>query len=362
MTTPTITILCGAGGVGKTTLSAAFALSQARRGEQCVVVTLDPARRLQTALSLAAPLRNTPTLLREFPDSSGALYACMLDSREMWHSFAALLPHRAREALLSNHFFQTLSSKFGGAHEFMALELVARLVSEGRFSYIVLDTAPTEGAHGFLSAADRISDLLSSRIYSVAMSMADHATKLGRGVGLVTGWVTRGLRGKLEGLIGKDEATAIFEFFTLFEPLRGEVLTRAERVKDLLQQRASLMLVTTADSRGVATLRDFVQLSLPIDSIVINRTRYLEKRDQGAVAPQKSLVTTLLSSFQEANREGRSEPIRQLLSEELMRITLEEECVQSVQRHFSAQIVLIPDMTRLDDQAALVESASLSFS
>lgn len=358
MTTPTVSILCGAGGVGKTTLSAAFGLSQARKGEQCVVVTLDPARRLQTALSLSSSLGNTPTLLREFPDTNGALYGCMLDSRDMWHSFANLLPHAAREALLNNHFFQTLSGKFGGAHEFMALELVARLIAQGRFSYIVLDTAPTEGAHGFLTATDRISDLLSSRIYSVAMSMAGQATKLGRGVGLVTGWMTRGLRAKLEGLIGKDEATAIFQFFTLFEPLREDVLVRAEGVRELLNQRASLILVTTADSRGVATLRDFEQLALPIDSIVVNRTRYLERGDQGTQSPHKSIVTTLLSS----TKESELDPIRQLLSEELMRITLEEECVESIQRHFSARIVLIPDMARLDDQAALVESASLSFS
>ena len=46
-------IVCtGAGGVGKTTTAAAVGLRAAELGRQCVVLTIDPARRLAQALGV----------------------------------------------------------------------------------------------------------------------------------------------------------------------------------------------------------------------------------------------------------------------------------------------------------------------
>jgi hypothetical protein len=47
-----IVVCCGSGGVGKTTMAAAVALGLAERGLKVAVVTIDPAKRLATALGL----------------------------------------------------------------------------------------------------------------------------------------------------------------------------------------------------------------------------------------------------------------------------------------------------------------------
>ena len=48
-----VIICCGSGGVGKTTISAALGLALAQRGDRRVLVlTVDPARRLATALGI----------------------------------------------------------------------------------------------------------------------------------------------------------------------------------------------------------------------------------------------------------------------------------------------------------------------
>ena len=47
-----ILICSGSGGVGKTTLSAAIALEAAVRGKKAIVLTIDPAKRLATAMGL----------------------------------------------------------------------------------------------------------------------------------------------------------------------------------------------------------------------------------------------------------------------------------------------------------------------
>ena len=55
-----VCVCAGAGGVGKTTTSAAVALGMAARGARVAVVTIDPARRLANALGLHE-LDNEPT-------------------------------------------------------------------------------------------------------------------------------------------------------------------------------------------------------------------------------------------------------------------------------------------------------------
>src|SRR3954454_19648987 len=81
-----ICICAGAGGVGKTTVSAAVAVSAAARGARVAVVTIDPARRLAAALGLR-DLGNEPRLVdprlfaaRGLP-LDGELWAMMLDSK-----------------------------------------------------------------------------------------------------------------------------------------------------------------------------------------------------------------------------------------------------------------------------------------
>ena len=51
VTQRSVIVCCGSGGVGKTTVSATFALAAARAGRRACVVTVDPARRLADALA-----------------------------------------------------------------------------------------------------------------------------------------------------------------------------------------------------------------------------------------------------------------------------------------------------------------------
>src|ERR1700677_259737 len=64
-----VLVCVGAGGVGKTTTAAALALGLALRGRKVAVVTIDPARRLASALGLSelpsTPRRIEPELLAE---------------------------------------------------------------------------------------------------------------------------------------------------------------------------------------------------------------------------------------------------------------------------------------------------------
>ena len=79
-----VVVCCGAGGVGKTTTSAALGLAGALAGRRVLVLTIDPARRLAEAMGIPetsrAPARIDPErLARAGADGAGELHAWMLN-------------------------------------------------------------------------------------------------------------------------------------------------------------------------------------------------------------------------------------------------------------------------------------------
>src|ERR1035438_4752606 len=104
-----VVVCVGAGGVGKTTTSAALALGLAARGHKVAVVTIDPARRLASALGLeelaSEPVRiEAQTLARGGLEVKGELWAMMLDAKRTFDEIIVRLApdERAREEILAN--------------------------------------------------------------------------------------------------------------------------------------------------------------------------------------------------------------------------------------------------------------------
>ena len=120
-----VIVCCGSGGVGKTTISAAIAVKAALAGARVAVLTIDPARRLADSLDIGA-LSNTPRrvpLARVSPELGGSLDAIMLDARatfdELVHRYSA--SPAAAERILGNHYYNYVSTRLGGSHEYMAM-------------------------------------------------------------------------------------------------------------------------------------------------------------------------------------------------------------------------------------------------
>jgi hypothetical protein len=79
-------VLCGAGGVGKTTSSAALALAGADAGRRVLVLTIDPAKRLAQALGIPERSTGPSPVPRDRLEAAGVtgpgtLDAWMLDPR-----------------------------------------------------------------------------------------------------------------------------------------------------------------------------------------------------------------------------------------------------------------------------------------
>ena len=157
-----IVVVCGAGGVGKTTSAAALALRAAEAGRKVVVLTIDPARRLAQSLGVAE-LDNTPRPVRGLDaGNGGSLDAMMLDMKRTFDE--VVLAHSTPEtagSILENPFYVALSSQFAGTQEYMAMEKLGQLHAEavetGAWDLIVVDTPPARSALDFLDAPEHLS-------------------------------------------------------------------------------------------------------------------------------------------------------------------------------------------------------------
>ena len=154
-----ILVCCGAGGVGKTTTSAALALAAAEAGRTVVVLTIDPARRLAQSLGLEE-LDNEPRRV-DVPGAPGELHAMMLDMKRTFDDVvvAHSTPERAQQ-ILDNPFYQSLSSSFSGTQEYMAMEKLGQLRASDQWDLIIVDTPPSRSALDFLDAPNKMGRFL----------------------------------------------------------------------------------------------------------------------------------------------------------------------------------------------------------
>jgi len=271
-----ICVCAGAGGVGKTTTSAAIAMGMAARGKRCVVLTIDPAKRLANSLGLSE-LGNEATQVEaeRFAaaglEMKGELWAMMLDAKrtfgDLVESYAP--DARSRDRILENRIYRELSNAVAGSQEYMAMEKLYELHAEGTYDLLVLDTPPTRNALDFLDAPERLSKFLDSRSLQFFLKPGRTGLKMfGRGTGL--------LFSALKRVTGVDLLQDLSEFFTAFGDLAEGFNERAVRVSKLLSDPRSTFVLVTSPQRdaideAVFFNRRLRERNMPFGGVVVNR-------------------------------------------------------------------------------------------
>jgi anion-transporting ArsA/GET3 family ATPase len=274
-----ILICVGAGGVGKTTTSAALALGLAALGQKIAVVTIDPAKRLASALGLqelsGEPRRiGGEAFAEQGLEMKGELWAMMLDAkRTLDEIVVSLAPDEdAREEILSNPVYRELSTAVAGSHELSAIAKLYELHEEHDFDAIVLDTPPSRNALDFLNAPTRLLGFLDGRALKVFLTPGGLTARIfGRGTGLVFAIFAR--------VTGIDMFSELSRFFRSLTGVLDGFGERTRGVAALLADPATTFLIVTSAEREPA--REAVYLSERLAEANMQRGALIVNRVHG---------------------------------------------------------------------------------
>lgn len=270
---PKVYLVCGSGGVGKTTVSASLGLKEMTKGQKTLVITIDPAKRLANALGLKN-LTDTATQI-QIDSSSGELWAMMLDTK---HTFDKLIERYApnpttKNLILNNFLYQNLSEMIAGSQDYMAMEKLFEIWKQNHFDVIVIDTPPVQNAIDFLEAPHKMTNLID---HSLIKWLAKPTVKIGQ-----SGWnlFERGSKSILKifgQMTGFSFLEEIRNFLTAFSDMMTGFKARALEIQNLLQSSQSqFLLVCCPETSSLKDIQGFQQKiaseKFHLSHIILNR-------------------------------------------------------------------------------------------
>ena len=288
-----IVLCCGTGGVGKTTTAASIALHGAQLGRRCVVVTIDPAKRLADALGLEG-LTNTPSKIDG--DWPGELWALMLDTKTTFDELVARNSSDPAqvERIYGNRFYRNISSRLSGTQEYMAMEKLYELHEESPFDLVVVDTPPTRNALDFLDAPRRLTRFLDHRMYRILMTP-------GRAYAKAVNFAAQAFLRTVSKVVGGDVIEDAIAFFQAFDGMEAGFRDRAERVLELLS----------------APETSFVLVASPRGDTVAEATYFADRLAEGGIAVAALVVNRMHPRFGSGLAEATRERARTLAGTDL---------------------------------------------
>jgi len=260
-------------------MSAALALAAAAAGRRTLCLTIDPARRLASALGLDDfPNQETEVperwLLDHGVELAAPLKVMMLDAKSTFDDLVrkhAGSPAAAR-AILENQTYAYLSQHLSGTRAYMAMERVLAAETSGQFDLIVLDTPPSSRALDFFDAPEKMIEALDSpatRALVRAMEGGSFSLSL-----LALG--VRQVIGAFDRIIGSHLLGDLAQLLASMNVLFGGFESRARQVSARMRSPDfAYVLVTSAARPAIVDAlelgRAMAVRDLPIHLQVINR-------------------------------------------------------------------------------------------
>jgi anion-transporting ArsA/GET3 family ATPase len=280
--TKEIVVCCGSGGVGKTSVAAAAALGAATRlGGKTLVLTIDPARRLATALGLDGignEAHRVPADLLKIAgmEPRGELWAAMLDTKQSWDD---LVRRHARDPqtadrILENRLYTNLTARFVQSHDYIAMERLFEIHASGEYDLIVVDTPPTRNAVDFLDAPARMAEFFGGRL--LRWLTLPYRVGGKRSMKMIN-FASRPFYQLADRVLGSKFLEDIAEFFLNFQSMYDGFVERAQSVERLLHdRRTTFAVVTTLEAAPLYEAEHFCAVlrerGYHLGALVLNKT------------------------------------------------------------------------------------------
>ena len=275
-----VIVVCGAGGVGKTTTSAAMALAAARGGRKALVLTIDPARRLAQALGIPPTGKEPVQIGRQLlerhgvqMEEGGELHAWMLDPQVVLESVVDRFAPRPEDAtrIRESRLYRALAEVIVGLQEYTAAEALYTFREEGRYDVIILDTPPSRNALDFLDAPRRLSRFLDERTLSIFAPDPD------KRLNPMLKAASKIVFTAISKAFGESFARELRTFLGAFGKLFTKMRVHAGGVRKLLRSSASAFVVVTSPEEAALSEAVYFKgrikdLGLVTEGFVLNRS------------------------------------------------------------------------------------------
>lgn len=339
-----LVVCLGPGGVGKTTISAAFAVDAAAHGRAVDVMTVDPAPRLLDALGLGAnsaepvevSLDNIQHSRRGKPHHA-RLRALRLDPKRTFDAIVARYApsNTARDIILENRIYRNLSNALAGVGDYMAMEKLLDLASNPATDLVVLDTPPADEALDFLDAPRRLLELLNSRAVSLLGAPGGLLRRRLRVVDLAA----RAVLAAFDRVTGLNLLRDVQAFVASFDGMYEGFAARASAAREKLCARdTAIVVVTTAEASRVAQAREFVaaleRANLRVSALIVNRV--MTEMPDGSEISSAKISAPLKKKMKRNLADYRALKIREKTSLKALRDSLPKGAV----------LIVVPDLGR----------------
>ena len=285
-------MVCGGGGVGKTTIAASIAISAAKVRERVLVVTIDPAKRLLQAFGFTDALLNEggeplklsrDVLLALGLSESAQLSVAILNPKYVLDQIVGQSLSASQSATLKNTvIYKEMGQMIHGLQEYTAYEWVTRMIANNEYDLIVLDTPPAFHAKEFFNAPEKIKNLMESRVFQLFLpSKGSWFSSM-----LSFSWV--------EKLLGEKVYRESRLFFETFVSLRDRIISRCNQLSEFFRmQEVSVVTVGTTESTPLLELEGLIRFlgekRIPLEAIIINQVE--EASDFALSAEAETLLS-----------------------------------------------------------------------
>jgi anion-transporting ArsA/GET3 family ATPase len=264
-----LVVCVGPGGVGKTSVAASLGIAAALSGRRTCVLTIDPARRLASALGIV--LGDRPT--RVPIDAPGELWAAMLDAPA---SFAAMvdrleLDAALRTRLLEHPMYRAGAGALTRSHAYAAMEWLHDVFAREAYDLVVLDTPPAAVGVEMFDAPGRLLELLDPKVFGWLLAPSERSL-----LGRVVGGGGALVRKAAASLIGDGTWTSLVDFLGLLARLQPAFVERGAAMSARLRRSdTKFVLISRPEALAIADLEQIAdalrERELPIAAAVWNR-------------------------------------------------------------------------------------------
>lgn len=282
-----VSLFIGPGGVGKTTLSASYALreSQNNPNKKYKLITVDPSKRLRDVFSMG--VNETEKMVKDNLEVS-------LNQREVL--FRDFLKGSLSKKGLLEDFYQSsilnsLLEDLSVSQEFTTFFELVRAVESNDYEAIVIDTPPLQNAADFMTSASKLEALFSSKILALFLAGRENQSLLYRMI-----HTSRQLSFKLlKTLTGEDFVKELELFFEVTEVLRKNILDVLNKSKKILEERSHFYTVCNHTELSLKSLHLSLR-ALKKDKNFNIKKAFVNKFDNNASQPVNEALSLLKGS------------------------------------------------------------------